>query len=135
MWRRFPVLAAMLVALPTQAGPGALFIEAAFEASVAPDGGLAFVAKHDGGVELFTADANGKARKQLTRSAGAEDTPAWSPDGARIAFVREVDGSSDIFVVARDGSGEERVAGGPESELHPNWSPDGKRIVFTRYTR
>lgn len=59
----------------------------ATEARWSPDGRhIAFVA----GGQLWISDANGAARKQLTRLNGGATGPVWAPTSDRIAFVSSV---------------------------------------------
>lgn len=66
----------------------------------------------------------------LTKSAGADFYPAWSPDGKYIAFMSERDGDADIYVMNADGSNVTNLTNNSFWDSHPAWSPDGTRIVF-----
>jgi Tol biopolymer transport system component len=63
------------------------------------------------------------------RGAG-DNSPAWSPDGARIAFTSDRMGSNDIYVMRSDGSNVERLTTKRSNDNHPTWAPDNKTIVF-----
>jgi dipeptidyl aminopeptidase/acylaminoacyl peptidase len=63
----------------------------------------------------------------LTRTERAnEQSPAWSPDGAKIVFS----GDNAIWTMNRDGSAPRLVATGFGHQ--PVWSPDGRTIAFFR---
>ena len=49
-------------------------------------------------------NADGSGQRRLTRTAGFEYSPAWSPDGRKIAFASGRDGNSGIYVMNADGS-------------------------------
>jgi photosystem II stability/assembly factor-like uncharacterized protein len=80
---------------------------------------------------IFTMNADGSARRQLTNSSGRDYAPSWSPDGQRIAFVSERDGNPEIYVMNADGSGQTRLTVSPGGDTTPAWSPDGRRIAFS----
>ncbi|MGB7711949.1 MAG: hypothetical protein WBL95_20850 [Microcoleus sp.] len=67
---------------------------------------LAFTALQRRGSEvrnsLFTINANGAARRELTPKIDVSSTLVWSPNGQRLAFVS---GDTDVYTVNADGSG------------------------------
>jgi Tol biopolymer transport system component len=72
--------------------------------------------------ELFSVRADGSELRQLTRNAGEDLSPAWSPLRRRIAFARR----GWIWVMNVDGTGERRLFPGGQ----PSWSPDGSRFAY-----
>jgi Tol biopolymer transport system component len=68
--------------------------------------------------------------QRLLALGGADEEPAWSPDGEKIAFASEDDG--DIYSINVDGLGRTRLTDIPGYDhWPPTWSPDGTRIAFT----
>jgi hypothetical protein len=65
----------------------------------------------------------------LTGTAAAEASPAWSPDRTRIAFVRD----GDVWTMTpTPGDPGVRVTSGVDVDAAPAWSWDGQTIAFTR---
>jgi Tol biopolymer transport system component len=85
-------------------------------------------------LELWVANADGSAARQVTRLGAASFAPYFYPDGRRIIFASNYpDPKSrnfDLFLVRLDGSGLERVTTSPEFDAFPMFSPDGRRLVF-----
>jgi Tol biopolymer transport system component len=89
----------------------------------------------NGDPQIFVIDADGTDLRQVTHGPGAE-SPAWSPDGARIAYRGLAPDSTYEVYVADIASGESiRVTrqrqGVDSAYIDPvSWSPDGRTIVF-----
>lgn len=88
--------------------------------------------------DVYLANADGTAVRQLTTTDEHEIQPTWSPDGARLAFwtLESSSGPASLWVAQATG-GEPRVVApdvivadvnGVEHRL--SWSPDGREIVF-----
>jgi TolB protein len=86
--------------------------------------------------EIFTMNADGTDRTQITFNELDDEDPAWSPDGRRIVFERDLDPvrgevDYDIFTMKASGAEQRNITNHPDPEDHaPNWSPDGRRIAF-----
>jgi Tol biopolymer transport system component len=94
--------------------------------------------------DIYTINADGTNRRQLTTDPDADREPAWSPDGTHIAFLR---GCVDIvkectqvlYLMQADGRNQTSVldaAGAPIREAFastPSWSSDGQHIVVYIY--
>ncbi|HSG49217.1 MAG TPA: hypothetical protein VLA43_15460 [Longimicrobiales bacterium] len=91
------------------------------------EGRMAFVSDRDGDADIYAINVDGTGLQRLTTDPGADETPAWSPDGDRIAFATHGLGESSIWIMSPDGSGSLRLTEGGD----PSWSPDGTLIAFT----
>lgn len=84
--------------------------------------------------DLYVVNRNGMNMRWLTRAAGIEDQPEWSPDGRRILFRGITDGSADFFTIDVDGTRLTKITHGLPAQItdvrDPSWSKDGSRIVF-----
>jgi eukaryotic-like serine/threonine-protein kinase len=91
-----------------------------------------------GNVEIYVMNPDGSGQRRLTRNDGADDNPAWSPDGKRIAFTGRRGAAVDIYVMNADGTEQRRLTNQEESAVgfnRPAWSRDGKRLVFNSLVR
>jgi Tol biopolymer transport system component len=86
-----------------------------------------------GVIEIWTMQANGTGKRQVTHLGGRVTFPDFSPDGSRIVFGGVLPGrtNGDIYVINRDGTGLRQLTSNPAGDGLPAFSPDGRRIVFT----
>ena len=82
--------------------------------------------------QLWLMDIGGKPQP-LTHDNYYKQSPAWSPDGARIAYCSDKAGTADIYILDIATKSEQRVTNLADSaELVPAWSPDGKKLSFQK---
>jgi dipeptidyl aminopeptidase/acylaminoacyl peptidase len=91
---------------------------------------LAFVDGAGNDAEIYVVNSNGTGASRITTQAGADVSPAWSPDGSRIAFASQRDGNFEIYVMSANGTNPVRLTNVGAADSHPAWSPDGARIAF-----
>jgi TolB protein len=132
-----------LVKLPVTGGrprdlsPGDL--DVAGPVAWSPDGAqivLAGSAEDKRRPDLYAVRSDGGGLRQLTDTAGGEESPDWSPDGRRLAFAAYAAGGyyEDRAIVVARADGSERTRLTQDLDSNPVWSPDGRSIVFERTT-
>ncbi|MEO0660362.1 MAG: hypothetical protein AAFZ87_02385 [Planctomycetota bacterium] len=96
-------------------------------------------------MEIYTIDADGSNRRQVTDLGGANFAPYFTPDDGRILFSSNhhsvTDGGAalnfDLFLCDRDGSNLEQVTffdggvPGKQFDAFPMFSRDGRFLVFS----
>lgn len=96
----------------------------------AVNGKIVFASDTGGTYEIYSIDADGNNRVQLTSNSAADLDPAWSPDGKKITFISNRDGNFEIYVMNADGSTQTRLTNTPGDEFDVAWSPSGAKIAF-----
>src|SRR5688572_11768479 len=81
----------------------------ALTVAVAAQEKIAFDTPRDGNFEIYVMNADGTQQTRLTRSAGEDMDPAFSPDGSKIAFASARDGNYEIYVMNADGTRQTRL--------------------------
>jgi TolB protein len=116
------VAAALFVAL-CMAGAA----QAAFPGS---NGKLVFRSNRTGNADIYTSNADGTNRVNLTRNPAEDVDPRWSPDGLRIVFASNRTGLFQIYTMNGDGSNLRQITGLAAGDAHrPSWTPGGQ-ILF-----
>ncbi len=81
--------------------------------------------------EIWLADAQSGATRQLTNSRKSSNAPAWSPDGRKLAFGSDREDRRQIYVIDLGGGEAMKLTSGEESPGAFAWAPDGRSIAFT----
>jgi TolB protein len=120
------------------------------EATIAPDGVIAFTSVRDGDMEIYSMRSDGSGVKRLTNRPGPDGGPFFSWDGKLVAFRgrplqpgAELDEFRsllkeglwrptllELFVMDRDGGNLRQLTKLGGANFAPSWHPDGKRLVF-----
>lgn len=97
-----------------------------------PDGKyVAYQSERSGDSEIWIADSEGSASRQLTRlRAKGSGYPRWSPDGKHIVFHSRPSGYANIFTIDVQSGAYQQVTTGPTNDTMPSWSHDGNWIYF-----
>jgi Tol biopolymer transport system component len=104
------------------------------EGRLSPDGRqIVFASERSGGHEIWIAEADGSAARQVTDPSDAiNEHPSWSPDGRRIAFGSRLYGENGrIYIAQADRPGSRVVTNGSADDSAPVWSRDEKWLYFT----
>lgn len=86
--------------------------------------------------EVWTMNADGSNKRQITKLNSASFAPFFTPDGKRIIFCTNYFATDprkrnfDLAVINLDGTGLERITFNESFDGFPMFSPDGKKIVF-----
>lgn len=86
--------------------------------------------------EVWTMNADGSNKRQITKLNSASFAPFFTPDGKRIIFCTnyfatdERKRNFDLAMINVDGSGLERITYNESFDGFPMFSPDGKKLVF-----
>jgi dipeptidyl aminopeptidase/acylaminoacyl peptidase len=81
--------------------------------------------------EIWLADAQTGATRQLTNSRKSSNAPAWSPDGRKLAFGSDREDKRQIYLIDLGGGEAMKLTSAEESVGAFAWSPDGKSLAFT----
>ena len=120
------------------------------EATIAPDGLIAFTSVRDGDMEIYSMKADGSDVKRLTERPGPDGGPFFSWDGKLIAYRgRPLSQGQELtdylallkehlwrptklelYVMDRDGKNRRQLTTLGAASFAPSWHPDQKRLVF-----
>src|SRR4051812_4427840 len=80
--------------------------------------------------EIWLADATTGDTRQLTNAKKSSQSPAWSPDGAKLAFISDRTDKRQVYVISPQG-GEAAALTSVEDGVNAfAWSPDGTTIAY-----
>ena len=94
------------------------------------DGRVAYLTRNGDGFSIWTMNADGSNRKQLTTEPAAIEELRAAPDGRYFIFASKTDGRSHLYRVDGDGGNLTQLTFGESNELDSAVSPDGNWIVY-----
>jgi Tol biopolymer transport system component/predicted DNA-binding transcriptional regulator AlpA len=97
-----------------------------------PDGKyIAYQSERSGDSEIWVANRDGSASRQLTRLHAKESGyPRWSPNGKHIVFHSRPNGYANVYVIDVETGAYQQLTTGTTNDSAPSWSHDGKWIYF-----
>jgi len=94
-----------------------------------PDSKFVLASNSNGSYELWTMDADGSNRKQVTFNARNNLEPAISPDGRYIVYAAFEGRHPHLWRINADGTNAKQLTSGGDEDL-PRFTPDGKWVVY-----
>lgn len=95
-----------------------------------PDDRIVYTVREGGKQDLWITNRDGSDKKQLTFNAGANFSPAVSPDGQKIVFVSTRGGSPNIWRMDINGDNQSQMTNHSGVAGEPEISPDGNWVVY-----
>ncbi len=80
---------------------------------------------------IWLVPVEGGEPRQLTRGAGSDTRPRWSPDGKSIAFISTRGGKSQIWIVPADGGEARQITSLSTEADGVSWARNASTLVFT----
>ena len=93
---------------------------------ISPDGSrvaFASLGKEGWSIRMFSLDLNRMVSFPAGTAGGANQSPAWSSDGAKLAFSSSRSGDPEIWISDASGSGLHRVTAFRGPDVAPTWNP------------
>ena len=85
-----------------------------------PDGTkIVNVSTRDGNHELYTMNADGSDKKNVTNVSSNETEPTWSGNGQKIVFVTDRDGNAELYSMNPDGNAQTNISNNSAADMMP----------------
>ena len=96
-----------------------------------PDGRVVYGSNTGGGFDLWSMNADGSDRRQLTTAPAFDTDPDVTPDNRFVVFSAKHAGVYNLWRINLDGSNLTQLTNGT-GEFYPQCSPDNQWVVFHR---
>lgn len=90
------------------------------------------IAQNKGNRELWSVNADGTGKKQLTTTRFSEYQAVWRPDELKIGFMSAESGSMQMWEMNPDGSDRVQISNIEEGITGFKYAPDQKKILYTK---
>ena len=97
-----------------------------------PEGRIVFVSEESGNADIWSMNADGTVRRQLTTDQHWDTAPSVSPDGRYIVFMSNRAGKENIWRMDIDGGNQTQLTNNL-IERNPVFSADSKWVYFTSW--
>ncbi len=98
-----------------------------------PEARIVYVSQESGNADIWSMNADGSDRKQLTTDPHSDTWPEVSPDGRSIVFMSDRSGAENIWWMNIDGGNQTQLII-DQIERYPVFTPDGKFIYYNSWT-
>ncbi|HEV7681607.1 MAG TPA: protein kinase [Pyrinomonadaceae bacterium] len=95
-----------------------------------PNDGLVFISNESSNLDIWSMDANGEDRKQLTSNAGNNSNPSVSRDGRYIVFVSSRGGNRNVWRMDINGNNPRQLTNGT-ADGTPAITPDNNWVIYS----
>ncbi len=97
-----------------------------------PEGRIVFMSEESGNADIWSMNADGSERRQLTTDPHYDTGAEVSPDGRYIVFMSNRAGAENIWRMDIDGGNQTRLTS-KLIERFPFFSSDGRSVLFTSW--
>lgn len=102
--------------------------------SFTPDGKqMVYASSESGNYEIWTANADGSNRRQLTFGSESAAEPTVTPDNRYIVFIRTTNNSPHLWRMNVDGNDLRQLTDGKGEFIQPAITSDSRSIIYTAY--
>jgi hypothetical protein len=85
------------------------------------NGKIAYAGYDGNDSEIYTINAGGGGKKQLTDNSTNDRYPSYSPSGKKIAYAGYDGNDSEIYTIKPDGGSKHRVTDNSTANYNPYW--------------
>ncbi len=90
---------------------------------------IAFTSNVSGSTDIWTIEADGSNKTQITFDAFTERDPSISPDGRYLVFTSNRAGAFNLWRIDLDGNNPKQLTDGGDEQF-PSASPDGRWVIY-----